>query len=374
MADFARDLRGLMDALGIERAIVGGSSLGGIITAQFALDYPERVQAIIVGHTTPYFWDLAREWVEDLLPGGVSRRSVRSRARTPGRSTARRRRIPRSPRRRWAKLMASVGTGLGRDAESVRKMHRALLAWDQRPRYPELQALQVPGAVHRRRQRAAEDGRADVRVAAAGARVGAGHPARQLPRRAPRESPGLERGGALVPGARASPGASAPPARPRPARRPPRHRVCVSVRAPNPGIVSTIGTDSSSRNPKPMNAYCNPTVRVGANSMTTTMRPCPSTPPSDRIIARNPAMVGGLAGKSAMPALFEAGAAVPMPNPASVIDSAITTNGPIASGPSGTPSDRNPSTSRPDDDDRRPHHHRPAIAVPAAATRSPRWT
>jgi len=48
VADFARDLRGLMDALDIERAIVGGSSLGGIIAAQFALDYPERVHAIIV--------------------------------------------------------------------------------------------------------------------------------------------------------------------------------------------------------------------------------------------------------------------------------------------------------------------------------------
>jgi pimeloyl-ACP methyl ester carboxylesterase len=40
--------------------------------------------------------------------------------------------------------MASVGTGMGRDPESVRKMHRALLSWDQRPRYTELQRLRVP--------------------------------------------------------------------------------------------------------------------------------------------------------------------------------------------------------------------------------------
>ena len=40
--------------------------------------------------------------------------------------------------------MASVGTGLGRDAESIRKMYRALLNWDQRPRYEDLHNLRVP--------------------------------------------------------------------------------------------------------------------------------------------------------------------------------------------------------------------------------------
>src|SRR5215471_18111398 len=54
VADFAADMRNLMDALGIERAIVGGSSLGGVIAAQFLVDYPERAQGGIVGHTTPY--------------------------------------------------------------------------------------------------------------------------------------------------------------------------------------------------------------------------------------------------------------------------------------------------------------------------------
>lgn len=33
---------------------------------------------------------------------------------------------------------------MGRDPERVRKMHRALLGWDQRPRYTDLQALRVP--------------------------------------------------------------------------------------------------------------------------------------------------------------------------------------------------------------------------------------
>ena len=63
----------MLDALGIEKAIVGGSSLGGIVTAQFAVDYPQRTLALIVGHTTPYLWDLARDWIGriDIERGGA---------------------------------------------------------------------------------------------------------------------------------------------------------------------------------------------------------------------------------------------------------------------------------------------------------------
>src|SRR4029434_9049353 len=39
------DLRALMDFLKIERATVVGLSLGGIIAADFALEYPERVRS-----------------------------------------------------------------------------------------------------------------------------------------------------------------------------------------------------------------------------------------------------------------------------------------------------------------------------------------
>jgi pimeloyl-ACP methyl ester carboxylesterase len=143
VADFARDVRALMDALHIDKAIVGGSSLGGIISAQFAVDYPERLHAVIVGHTGPYFWDLAREWVEDLMRGaqptlGAQPRSYVWEAEGPPTTN------PEFAASSIGRLMSSVGTGLGRDRESVRKMHRALLNWDQRPRYGELQQLTVP--------------------------------------------------------------------------------------------------------------------------------------------------------------------------------------------------------------------------------------
>jgi pimeloyl-ACP methyl ester carboxylesterase len=141
--DFARDVRVLMDALQIDKAVVGGSSLGGIIAAQFAVDYPERLLAAIVGHTGPYFWPLARAWVEDLMQGalptlGAQPRSYEWEAEGPPTTN------PAFASSPIGKLMASVGTGLGRDAESIRKMHRALLRWDQRPRYADLQRLQVP--------------------------------------------------------------------------------------------------------------------------------------------------------------------------------------------------------------------------------------
>lgn len=52
MPTFAADLAGLLDALGIERAHVGGVSMGGMITAQFAVDYPERCASVMLCDTT----------------------------------------------------------------------------------------------------------------------------------------------------------------------------------------------------------------------------------------------------------------------------------------------------------------------------------
>lgn len=44
--DLAADLAGLLDALGVERTAVVGHSAGGVVTQQFAVDYPERVTAL----------------------------------------------------------------------------------------------------------------------------------------------------------------------------------------------------------------------------------------------------------------------------------------------------------------------------------------
>ena len=46
--DLADDLKGLLDHLGVERAVIGGMSQGGFVALRFALKYPERVSALIL--------------------------------------------------------------------------------------------------------------------------------------------------------------------------------------------------------------------------------------------------------------------------------------------------------------------------------------
>lgn len=48
----AEDLRGLLDHLGIDRAHVGGLSMGGGIAARFAVTYPERVMSLMILDST----------------------------------------------------------------------------------------------------------------------------------------------------------------------------------------------------------------------------------------------------------------------------------------------------------------------------------
>jgi 3-oxoadipate enol-lactonase len=52
LPQFAADIAGLLDVLGIERAHIGGVSMGGMISAQFACDYPERVRSVSLCDTT----------------------------------------------------------------------------------------------------------------------------------------------------------------------------------------------------------------------------------------------------------------------------------------------------------------------------------
>ena len=46
--DLAEDLRGLLDHLGVARAVIGGMSQGGFVALRFALKHPERVRALIL--------------------------------------------------------------------------------------------------------------------------------------------------------------------------------------------------------------------------------------------------------------------------------------------------------------------------------------
>jgi len=49
---FAADLAALLKAIGVERAHIGGVSMGGMVTAQFAVDYPEMCASALVCDST----------------------------------------------------------------------------------------------------------------------------------------------------------------------------------------------------------------------------------------------------------------------------------------------------------------------------------
>ena len=48
LASFADDMLGLLDFLGIERAVVGGISMGAAVALNFALRFPERTSALVL--------------------------------------------------------------------------------------------------------------------------------------------------------------------------------------------------------------------------------------------------------------------------------------------------------------------------------------
>ena len=147
-ADLARDLENLLDALAVERAIVGGSSLGGVITAQFAVDHPERALALIIGHTVPYLDDVGRAWLERQVADARAGRPVIARQpadvegglEPPTTDPA----FAASP---LGRMIATTGTGLGRTPEDIARAIAVLRDWDQRPRRPDLARIKVPTLV-----------------------------------------------------------------------------------------------------------------------------------------------------------------------------------------------------------------------------------
>ena len=60
------DLRAVMDHLDVERAVLGGHSLGGYTVMRFYQRYPDRVDALILSGTGPGYrrLDGARQWTE----------------------------------------------------------------------------------------------------------------------------------------------------------------------------------------------------------------------------------------------------------------------------------------------------------------------
>jgi pimeloyl-ACP methyl ester carboxylesterase len=58
---WAQDLAALMDALGIERAVVGGTSMGGAIAQRFGIDFPEKTLGLLLLSTSSRVGKAAEE-------------------------------------------------------------------------------------------------------------------------------------------------------------------------------------------------------------------------------------------------------------------------------------------------------------------------
>jgi pimeloyl-ACP methyl ester carboxylesterase len=67
IADFARDTIALMDALGLERPHVVGSSMGGAIAQELALAHPDRVRSLVLNGTwcrgDRFLHEVFRSWM-----------------------------------------------------------------------------------------------------------------------------------------------------------------------------------------------------------------------------------------------------------------------------------------------------------------------
>jgi len=68
--DLAADVVGLLDALGIERAVLVGHSMGGIISMTTAVAYPERVAGMVLLGTASRCNERTAQWYERIAQAG----------------------------------------------------------------------------------------------------------------------------------------------------------------------------------------------------------------------------------------------------------------------------------------------------------------
>lgn len=73
MATYAGDLRALLDALNVDRAVLCGHSMGGNVVQSFAARYPDRVAGLVLAETWGPEIRQRHEWVvrRVMLPGAI---------------------------------------------------------------------------------------------------------------------------------------------------------------------------------------------------------------------------------------------------------------------------------------------------------------
>jgi pimeloyl-ACP methyl ester carboxylesterase len=61
IARFAKDLAGILDHIGVDQAVIMGTSMGGTITQRFILDFPQKTAAAVIMSTSSEVNERARD-------------------------------------------------------------------------------------------------------------------------------------------------------------------------------------------------------------------------------------------------------------------------------------------------------------------------
>lgn len=69
-SDLANDAVAVLDALGVERAVLVGHSMGGIVSMQTALDHPDRVAGLVLIGTASQCSEKVAGWYERIARAG----------------------------------------------------------------------------------------------------------------------------------------------------------------------------------------------------------------------------------------------------------------------------------------------------------------
>src|SRR6185312_7389304 len=68
----AAHVRGILDEIGVERASLVGLSLGGAVSLQFALDFPDRVRRLVLADSMSGVWTQKfRRFIDHALIGAI---------------------------------------------------------------------------------------------------------------------------------------------------------------------------------------------------------------------------------------------------------------------------------------------------------------
>ena len=74
----ADDLFQLLRLLGVEQVHLGGASMGGMVSLQFALAHPDLVRSLVLvdsyPHTPRVIQDAIEIWIEDTETQGICRK------------------------------------------------------------------------------------------------------------------------------------------------------------------------------------------------------------------------------------------------------------------------------------------------------------